>query len=102
MKVPFKVTLLLWVCMLLECSPLLHLNETSKEMNERTKRLTFAYDFTGDDKLQELRSWWESIVSHGSHIDYYPKASKIWLTAKEQYCHDVIKIFEDNVVKIAV
>ena len=71
-------------------------------MNERTERLTFADDFTGANKLQELRSWWESIVSHGPHIDYYPKASKIWLTVKEQHCHDVINIFEDNGVKIAV
>lgn len=102
MKVLFKVTLLLWVCMLVECSPLLHLNETSKEMNERTKRLTFADDFTAADKLQELRSWWESTVSHGPHIDYHPKASKIWLTVKEQSCHDVINILEDNGVKIAV
>ena len=37
--------------------PLLHLNETSNEINERTKRLVFADDFTVAGKLQELRSW---------------------------------------------
>ena len=44
--------------------PLLHLNETSNEINERTKRLVFADDFTVAGKLQELRSWQDSIVSH--------------------------------------
>ena len=34
--------------------PLLHLNERSNEMNERTKRLAFADDFTGAGNLQEL------------------------------------------------
>ena len=38
--------------------PLLHLNETSNEMNERTKRLAFVDYFTGVGKLQESRSWW--------------------------------------------
>ena len=37
--------------------PLLHLNETSNEINERPKRLVFADDFTVAGKLQELRSW---------------------------------------------
>ena len=44
--------------------PLLHLNETSNEINERPKRLVFADDFTVAGKLQELRSWQDSIVSH--------------------------------------
>ena len=38
--------------------PLLHLNETSNEMNERTTRLAFVDYFTGVGKLQESRSRW--------------------------------------------
>ena len=44
--------------------PLLRLNETSSEMNE-----------TGAGKLQELQSWWDSIVSYGPNIGYCPKAT---------------------------
>ena len=79
---------------------LLHLNETSNQINQRTRRLAFADDFTGSGKLQELRSWWDSILSHGLNIGYYPKASKSWLTIKEQYFDDAIKIFESTGVKI--
>ena len=78
--------------------PSLHLNDTSNEMNERIKRLALVDDFTGAGKLQELRSWWDSIASHGPNINYYPKASTSWLTVKEQY----FKIFEGTTVKITV
>ena len=77
-------------------------NETSNEINERPKRLVFADDFTVAGKLQELRSWWDSIVSHGPNIGYYAKASKNWLTVKERYFDGTIKIFEGTGVKITV
>ena len=54
--------------------PLLHLNETSNKMNESTIRLAFT-DFTGASKSQELKSWWDGIVSHGPNIGYCPKAN---------------------------
>ena len=82
--------------------PLLHLNETSNEINERPKRQVFADDFTVAGKLQELRSWWDSIVSHGPNIGYYAKASKNWLTVKERYFDGTIKIFEGTGVMITV
>ena len=61
---------------------LLHLNETLNEMNERTKCLAFADNFTGAGKLQQLRSWWDSIASHGLNIGFYPKA-RSWFTIKK-------------------
>ena len=67
-------------------------------MNERTKRLASGYNLTGAGKLLELQSWWDSIVSH---VDY-SKASKSYLTVKEQYFNDAIKIFEGTGVKITV
>ena len=73
--------------------PLLHLKEPSNEMNERTKRLAFADDFTGAGKLQELRLWWDNIVSHGPNFGYYREASKSWLTLNVNYFDDAIKIF---------
>ena len=78
--------------------PSLHLKETSNKMNERTKRLASGYNLTGAGKLLELQSWWDSIVSH---VDY-SKASKSYLTVKEQYFNDAIKIFEGTGVKITV
>lgn len=65
----------------------------SKEINERTKRLAFANDFTGAATLNELRSWWDSIVSHDRNIGFYPKASNSWVTVKEHYFDDASKIF---------
>ena len=82
--------------------PLLHVNEMSNEINERTKRVAFVDDFTGSGKLQELRSWWDSIVSHGLNISYYPNVIKSWLTIKQQYFDDAIKIFEDTGVIITM
>ena len=49
------------------------------------------YSFESVGRLQELRSCWDSIVSHGLNIDYYPKISETWLTVKEQYFHDKVK-----------
>ena len=77
--------------------PLLQLNESSNKMNDKTKRLAFAHDFIGAGKLQ-----WDSIVSHGPNIGYYPKASVSWLTIKDQHFNDAIKIFESNGKQITV
>ena len=55
-KYNLKGTLLLCACAT-GVFPLLPLNETSNEMNERTKRLDSAEHFTGAGKLHELRSW---------------------------------------------
>ena len=79
--------------------PLPHLNETSNEVNEITKHLAFTDDFTGSGKLQELQSRWDTIVNHGTNIGYYPKSSKSWLTVKQQYFDNAIKIFEGTSVK---
>lgn len=81
---------------------LLHLSKTSNEMNERTKCLAFANYFTDAEKLQELRSWWDSIVSHGPNTVCYPNTSNSWLTVKLPYFDDVIKIFEGTFIKITV
>ena len=52
--------------------PLLHLNEMSNEMNQRAKFL----DVLDADTFQELRSWWDSIVSHVPNIGYHSNGSK--------------------------
>lgn len=74
-------------------SPFFHPNEPSNEMDERTELRPFANAFTGAGKLEELRLWWGSIVSHGPNIGYYRKASTSWLTPKVKYFDDMIKIF---------
>ena len=82
--------------------PLIHWNKTSNVINGRTKRLAFADDLTGAGKLQELRSWVDSIVSHGPNIGYYSKAYKSWLILKAQYSGEAIKIFEGTGATITV
>ena len=53
-------------------------------------------------KLQGLRSWWDSIASHVLNIGYYSNGSKSWLTVREQYFDDSIKILEGTGVKITM
>ena len=71
-------------------------------MNKRKKHQAFKLDFAGAGKLQDLRSRRGSIVIHGRNIDYYLKVSKNWLTVKEQYFDDAIKIFKGAGIKITL
>ena len=74
----------------------------SNEMNQRAKFLAFAGNLLDSGKLQGLRSWWDSIVSHVPNIGYYSNGSKSWLTVREQYFDDSIKILEGTSVKITM
>lgn len=75
---PVAISVYATVCMYAAgVFPLVHLNETTNEMNVKTKRLALAYNLTGAGKLHEFQSRLDSIVSHGLIIQKPIKAGSL-------------------------
>ena len=62
----------------------------------------FADDLAGAGKLQQLLTWWNSIVEYGPLLGYNPQAEKSWLVVKEHLLEEAHVIFASSNVNITV
>ena len=68
--------------------------------NRRSKKVAFANDFTIVAKIEETRSYWESLQQVGPLHGDFPKPFKSYLVVKEQYFENAIETFRESEVKI--
>ena len=76
----------------------LNLNNVDNDL----KQVAFADDISGIGRIVGLKKWWNCISEYGPFIGYFPKASKSWLTVKEEYLELEEKIFLESGVNITV
>ena len=49
------------------------------------KHVAFADDLTGAGKLEEIKIWWDTLITDGPKYGYYSKQSKSFLIVKQHY-----------------
>ena len=49
------------------------------------KHVAFTDDLTGAGKLEEIKIWWDTLMTEGPKYSYYPKPSKLFLIVKQHY-----------------
>ena len=80
--------------------PLLNIIKNDDTTN--IKHVAFADDISGAGKIEQLRKWWENIVTHGPLLGYYPNANKSWLVVKQHLLDEASELFNDTDVNITV
>ena len=60
----------------------------------------YADDASSVGKLNDLRTWWDSLLSTGPSYGYFPNASKTYLLVKEDWVEAANGIFGDTGVSI--
>ena len=62
--------------------------------------MAYADDLTGDGKLNELKSWFDSILEKGPLFGYHAEPSKSWLIVKSEKLEEAKVIFAGTAVNI--
>ena len=62
--------------------------------------MAFADDLTSAGKLEEIKIWWDTIMTAGPKYGYYPKPSKSFLIVKQHYKEYTERIFAGSNIKI--
>ena len=62
------------------------------------KHVAFPDDLTDAGKLEEIKIWWDTLMTEGPKYGYYSKPSKLFLIGK-QYAE---RIFTGSNIKITI
>ena len=68
--------------------------------NHGCKEVASADEFTIAGKIEGIKSCWEILQQVGPLYGYFPKPSRSYLVAMEQYLENAIKIIRGSEVKI--
>ena len=81
----------------LDLTPLLdHLQSVKRSV----KYVVFADDLTGAGNLEEIKIWWDTLITEGPKYGYYPKPSNSFLIVKQHYKEYAEIIFAGSNIKI--
>ena len=64
------------------------------------KHVAFADDLTGARKLEEIKIWWDTLMTESRKYGYYPKPSKSFFIVKQHYKEYGERIFAGSNIKI--
>ena len=71
-----------------------------QQLHEHAQQVWFADDATAASTCQQLRAWWDDLVSLGPSFGYHPKAAKTFLVVKEDYVGEAERVFTDTNISI--
>ena len=71
-----------------------------QSVKRSAKHVAFADDLTGAGNLEEIKIWWDTLITEGPKYGYYPKPSKSFLIAKQHYKEYAERIFVGSNIKI--
>ena len=76
--------------------------QTSKNVAGTTfKHVAFADEISRARKLEEIKIWWDTLMTEVPKYGYYPKPSKSFLIVKQRYKEYPERIFTGSNIKIA-
>ena len=55
------------------------------KLKSEATQIWYADDAAAGGKAQNLKKWWQSLITHGPALGYYPNPSKTWIIAKPQH-----------------
>ena len=61
----------------------------------------FADDTSVSGTLEELKIWWEELVTDGPQLGYLPNAKKCWLITKPEKEEHAKTTFDDTAINIS-
>ena len=64
------------------------------------KHVAFTDHLTGAGKLEEIKIWWDTLMTEGTKYGYYPKPSKSFLIVNQHYKEYAERIFAGSHIKI--
>ena len=64
------------------------------------KNVWYADDAAAVGKINDIRKWWNDIVTYGSGFGYFVNASKTWLVVKEEHYSSAVSVFYGTGVNI--
>ena len=65
-----------------------------------TKQVWYADDATGGGTLEDVKNWWDHLISSGQAYGYHPNAAKSWLVVKETKREEAASLFEGTGIHI--
>ena len=70
------------------------------EQVPKVKQIWIADDASGTGRLNELKDWWDIMISEGQKIGYYVNESKSWLILKDSSQLETAKqVFQNSNIK---
>ena len=71
------------------------------EIDNDARQMWYADDACATGTLENLRTWWDKIMSEGPAFGYYPKASKSWLVTKSEFASRASTLFSTTKINIS-
>ena len=65
-----------------------------------TKLVWYADDAMGGGTLEDIKNWWDHLISSGQSYGYHPNAAKSWLLVKETMREEAAYLFEGTRIHI--
>ena len=71
-----------------------------QSVKRSVKHVAFADDLTGAGNLEDIKIWWDTLITEAPKYGYYPKPSKSFLIVKQHYKKYAERIFAGSNIKI--
>ena len=65
-----------------------------------TKQVWYEDDATGGGTLEDVKNWWDHLISSGQAYGYHPNAAKSWIVVKETKREEATSLFEGTGIHI--
>ena len=60
------------------------------------KQVWYADDATGGGTLEDVKNWWDHLISSGQSYGYHPNAAKSWLVVKETMREEAASLSDEH------
>ena len=78
----------------------LHIINHLQAQHNLVRQIWYANDSSAVGRLQQLRDWWEELVTIGKGYSYYPNANKTLLLVKPDHTVAAREIFDGTGIKL--
>ena len=73
---------------------------TLLSVRNSAKQCWYADDATGAGSLEDIRKWWDELLTSGPTLGYYRNAKKCWLVVKPEKLDDAKDVFAGTGISI--
>ena len=74
---------------------------TPLNLSSSARQCWFAEDASASGTLEELKIWWDELITDGPQLGYLPNAKKCWLITKSEKEERAKTMFDDTAINIS-